>query len=336
MEEERWPDFTPTTHALLRILQEDHAPQDSNNLQVGKAESSLLRVLPLLPENPHFDHIVSTSNDSSQILAHLSTLHGYMSSLTHLGEWRIDLTVPDISRLIAHHCAHLEEDRESIRVPLRVRALTPIEFKLGKLHRGLLLEGSYLSDWPDGEFGIGEGSPHHSNLGSCTTIRKPPEGNSVGISSVAYSSDRQQLISGPLYKTTQTWDAETRTALRKPPEGYSTGVSSVAYSSDRWYIISRGRYSSPGVSGYSYSPRSSTGSKCSIGSHLEADNTGLAGVILLQDDPVSLCSRVFASGPVCLSYFLHNCEGHRKDTSDIASSPDGRVHHSYSLQILCI
>jgi hypothetical protein len=144
MERKRGPELTPILRALLTTLQGDHAHQDSNNSQVGQIELSLL---PSLREKPHFDDIASTSNDSSQTPAHLSILSSYISSLMHLVEWGVDLTVPDISHLIARHCAYLEDDRERIRAPLRVGSLFSINVKLGRLHRGLLPEGSYFADW---------------------------------------------------------------------------------------------------------------------------------------------------------------------------------------------
>jgi len=140
------------------MLQRDRAPQGSANSQAGQIESSLIRALLLLREKPNFDGIVSTSNDSSQTLAHLSVLYGYISLLRRLVKWRIDLRVADISGLTALHCAYLKEDRESIRILLRGGAPPSIEDKLGRLPRDLAPEGSDLADWLEGEIGTGVGS----------------------------------------------------------------------------------------------------------------------------------------------------------------------------------
>jgi len=159
MEEKGRPEYNPMIQALLTMLQGDHAPQDSANSQAGQIESSLLRALSSLREKPNFDGIVSTSNDSSQTLAHLSVLYGYKSLLRHLVEWRIDLRVADISGLTALHCAYLKEDRESIRILLRGGAAPSIEDRLGRLPRDLAPEGSDLANWLEGEIGTGVGPP---------------------------------------------------------------------------------------------------------------------------------------------------------------------------------
>jgi len=158
MEEKGRPEYTPTIQAILRILKGDHAHQGSGNSQDGQIESSLIEALLSLREKPNFDDIVSTSNDSSQTLAHLSILYGYISLLRHLVDWRIDLTTADISGLTALHCAYLKEDQESIRMLLRGGASPFVEDKLGRLPRDLAPEGSDLADALEGEIGT-RGSP---------------------------------------------------------------------------------------------------------------------------------------------------------------------------------
>ena len=128
------------------MLQEDHTPQDSANSQARQVESPLTKALLSLRETPNFDDIVSTTNDYSQTLAHISILYGYISLLRHLVEWRIDLTVADISGLTALHCAYLKEDRESIRILRSAGASPYIEDKLGRLPRDLAPEGSDLAE----------------------------------------------------------------------------------------------------------------------------------------------------------------------------------------------
>ena len=67
-------------------------------------------------KEPYFNNNISISNDSSETPAHPPILYGYMSLSRQLVEWRIDLTVADISGLIALRCAYLKWDRGSIRI----------------------------------------------------------------------------------------------------------------------------------------------------------------------------------------------------------------------------
>ena len=89
-EDEGRPEYTPTIPAILRMLG-DNSPQDSANSQASQRESSLIKALLYLRGKPNFDNIVSTSNNSGLTLAHLSILSGYISLLTHLVDWSIDL-----------------------------------------------------------------------------------------------------------------------------------------------------------------------------------------------------------------------------------------------------
>ena len=158
MEEKGRPEYMPTIRAILRMLQGADAPQDSANSQAGQIESSLIRALLSLHEKPNFDDIVSTSNDSSQTLAHLSVLFGYISLLKHLVDWRIDLTIADISGLTALHCAYLKEDQESIRILLSAGASPSVKDKLGRVPRDLAPVGSDLVNGVEEEIGTGVGS----------------------------------------------------------------------------------------------------------------------------------------------------------------------------------
>jgi hypothetical protein len=160
MQDRGRPEYTATVQAILRMLQKlDQSPEGTANPQAEQMESFTLEALRSLREMPNFDDIVSTSNDSGQTLVHLSVVYGYISLLSQLVEWKIDLTVADISGLTALHCAYLKEDRESIRILLRGGAPYSIKDKLGRLPRDLVPAGSDLADWLDGEIRTGEGSP---------------------------------------------------------------------------------------------------------------------------------------------------------------------------------
>ena len=159
MEEKAPPEYTPTIQAIVRMLQEDHVPQESDDPLAEQVESSLLQALQSLRKNPDFDDIVSTSNDFSQTLVHLSVLFGYMNLLEYLVWWGIDLAVADISGLTALHYACQKEDWVSIRALLRGRAPSSIEDNLGRVPRDLLPERSDLANWLDREIGTGNDSP---------------------------------------------------------------------------------------------------------------------------------------------------------------------------------
>ena len=156
MEEKGRPEYAPTIRAVVAMLRGDHGPQDCYNSQAGQIESSVLETLLSLRKEPNFDDIITTSNDSSQTLVHLSVLFDYTSLLEHLVVWRIDLTVADTSGLTALHYACLKEDWVSIRTLLRGGAPSSLEDNLGRVPRDLLPEGSYLADWLDRETGTGE------------------------------------------------------------------------------------------------------------------------------------------------------------------------------------
>ena len=143
------PEYAPTIRAVVAMLRGD-VPQDSDNSQTGQIESSVLGALLSLRKEPNLDDIITTSNDSSQTLVHLSVLFGYMSLLEHLVGWRINLTVADISGLTALHYACQKGDWVSIRTLLRGGAPSSIEDKLGRVSRD---QGSFLAYW------TAEGSP---------------------------------------------------------------------------------------------------------------------------------------------------------------------------------
>ena len=234
MEEKRRPEYTPTIQALLRMLQGDHAPQGSNNLEAGQIESYLLKALLSLSEKPNFDDIVSTRNDDSQTLAHLSVLYGYISLLSRLVEWKIDLTVADINGLTALHCACLKEDRESIRILLSGGAPPSVEDKLGKRPIDLLPEGSDLADLLEGEIGIREGSPpiehpmdHEIALGEQFTVLEAEEehchDSGHGGSDVSSNNDEEEewididptLEPGPSTSKVSTLDVMNQLLISK-------------------------------------------------------------------------------------------------------------------------
>lgn len=155
MEEKGRPEHAPMIQAILRMLHEGYAPRNPANMQNLQIEPAFFNAPLSLRKKPHFDHIVSTCNESSPTITHLPVLYGYISLIMR----RIDLSVADISDLIALHCAYLAQERETIRITLRKGAPFSIKVTLGRSPRDLLPKGSYLADWLDGEIGTRESSP---------------------------------------------------------------------------------------------------------------------------------------------------------------------------------
>ena len=114
--------------------------KDSGNSQANRIEASVIKALQSLRKKFDFDDIVSTTDDSNRTLAHLSVQFGYIVLLKHLVEWKIDLTVADVSGLTALHRAYLKGDQESIRILLRAGAPVDVTDKLGRIPRDLLPE----------------------------------------------------------------------------------------------------------------------------------------------------------------------------------------------------
>lgn len=208
------------------MLQGVHASRDSVNPQAAQIESTLLSVLSSLREKSNFDGIVPTGNSSSQTLAHLYTLYTFVLLLIVLVEWRIDLTIPDISGLFTqHHYGYLGERQESIRVPLRLGALLSIDIKLGRLPRDLFPQGPNLAGWLDGEIGIGAGSPpvkhpvgHENSLGALFTALEAGE-NRVNVSGHGGSDSggigSLTLEPGPSISTVSIFDLINRFLIPK-------------------------------------------------------------------------------------------------------------------------
>ena len=104
-------------------------------------EIGLIEALSCLQARPNFHEILSTTNDHSQTLAHLSIFYGYPSLLRRLVEWGIDLTISDINGLTALHCAFMKGDLDSVRILWRGGASETMTDKLGRTPSDLQPEG---------------------------------------------------------------------------------------------------------------------------------------------------------------------------------------------------
>jgi WD40 repeat protein len=69
-------------------------------------------------------------------------------------------------------------------------------------------------------------------------IAGPFEGHADGVTSVAYSPDGKQIVSGSRDRTVRVWDTETGEVVAGPFEGHTKAVISVAYSPDGKQIVS--------------------------------------------------------------------------------------------------
>ncbi|KAF8578326.1 WD40 repeat-like protein [Ramaria rubella] len=81
-------------------------------------------------------------------------------------------------------------------------------------------------------------SMERGGLYAWPTNIKVLEGHSVGVTSVAFSSDGKYIVSGSWDTTVRVWDTETGQAVSVPFEGHSSWVTSVAFSPDGKHIAS--------------------------------------------------------------------------------------------------
>ena len=129
-------------------------PQDSWVRQGGDCspttretpiETDLVEALRSLQGQSNFREMVSTTNDCSQTLAHLSIFYGYRSLLSSLVDWRIDLAIADANGLTALHYAYMKGDLDSVRILRRGGASEIVVDKLGRKPLDLRPEGFELS-----------------------------------------------------------------------------------------------------------------------------------------------------------------------------------------------
>ena len=139
--------MSPVLQVLLTAL---NGPQSNPGLQGGgrgagpqddPIETGLVEALGCLQARPNFNEIVSTTNDYSQTLAHLSIFYDYPYLLGCLVEWGIDLTIADVNGLTVLHCAYMKGDLESVRLLRRAGAPETLTDKLGRTPSELQPEG---------------------------------------------------------------------------------------------------------------------------------------------------------------------------------------------------
>ena len=142
-----YPELFPALQTLLTAL---NGQQGSRGPQGGSQgsgqgdvpiETALEDILSCLQTRPNFVEILSTTNDYSQTLAHLSIFYGYPSLLRRLVDWRIDLTISDVNGFTALHCAYMKGDLDGVRILRRGGAPGDVTDKLGRSPLELLPEG---------------------------------------------------------------------------------------------------------------------------------------------------------------------------------------------------
>ncbi|KIJ27998.1 hypothetical protein M422DRAFT_190307, partial [Sphaerobolus stellatus SS14] len=69
-------------------------------------------------------------------------------------------------------------------------------------------------------------------------VGDPLQGHDDWVTSVAFSSDEKNIVSGSRDETIQIWDAKTGQAVSDPLQGHDDLVTSVAFSSDEKNIVS--------------------------------------------------------------------------------------------------
>lgn len=107
----------------------------------GPIETALVDILGCLQTRPNFHEILSTTNDYSQTLAHLSIFYGYPALLRHLVQWRINLAISDVNGLTALHCAYMKGDLDSVHTLRGGGASETVTDKLGRTPSELQPEG---------------------------------------------------------------------------------------------------------------------------------------------------------------------------------------------------
>jgi len=146
------------------LLTAVNAPQPNRGLQGGShgagprddpIETGLIEALSCLQARPNFHEIVSTTNDCTQTLAHLSIFYEYPSLLGRLVEWGINLTIADVNGLTALHCAYMKGDLDSARTLRRGGASETVMDKLGRTPSELQPEGFERFDSDIDEFAAG-------------------------------------------------------------------------------------------------------------------------------------------------------------------------------------
>ncbi|KAH9944909.1 WD40-repeat-containing domain protein [Amylocystis lapponica] len=67
---------------------------------------------------------------------------------------------------------------------------------------------------------------------------QPLQGHTSGITSVAFSPDGKQIVSGSRDQTIRIWNAATGESIMQPLQGHTSGITSVAFSPDGKQIVS--------------------------------------------------------------------------------------------------
>ena len=149
-------DCTPEVAAALDVLRKEmknrnltrngKRPMRRGEASHDEIETAIIQALAPLQDTPHFEEVISKTNDYQQTLAHFAVFFGYTNLLRRLMGWNIDLSIADVNGFTALHSAYKTGDRACVDLLLEKGASETVLDALGRAPSHLMPEGFALSD----------------------------------------------------------------------------------------------------------------------------------------------------------------------------------------------